>query len=146
MECRQVTVYARFIFFHSPLQFGAGEIAVAVVDYLNLLPSMATMFCEQSQLLTQQNELATDASDGLAVVFSEVGDDLEIRHQTPGQPHQLNVALSFSLQTSARLDAVEIAVYVDLKQNCGMVSRPANIGWNGTFKTRLPKLGSSTKT
>jgi hypothetical protein len=68
---------------------------------LNLLP-------------TQHNELATDASDSLAVVFSEVGDGFEIRHQTPGQPHQLDVALSFSLQTSARLDAVEIALDVDL--------------------------------
>ena len=64
------------------------------------------MFSEQSQLLTQYDELATDASDGLAVVFSEVGDGLEVRHQTPGQPHQFDVALSFSLQTSTRLDAV----------------------------------------
>jgi hypothetical protein len=41
------------------------------------------IFFEQSQLLTQHNELATDASDGLAVVFSEVGDGFEIRHQPP---------------------------------------------------------------
>ncbi|MNC17718.1 hypothetical protein D3C75_656070 [compost metagenome] len=32
IECRQVTVDTQFNFFHSPLQFYAGGIAVAVVD------------------------------------------------------------------------------------------------------------------
>lgn len=98
------------------------------------------MFSEQSQLLTQHHELATDASDGLAVVFSEAGDGLENRHQTSGQPHQLDVALSFSLQTAARLDAVEIAVDVDLQQDCGVVCRPASIGGNSTFKTQIDQV------
>jgi hypothetical protein len=74
------------------------------------------------------------------------GDGLEIWHQTPGQPHQFDVALGFSLQTSARLDAVEIAVDVDLQQDRGVVSRPASIGWNGTYKPRLTRSSSSTKT
>ncbi|MNR01990.1 hypothetical protein D3C85_1178260 [compost metagenome] len=141
IECRQVTVDARFNFFHSPLQFGAGEIAVAIVDCFEFTAINGDqMFSKQSQLLTQHNELATDASDGLAVVFSEVGDGLEIRHQTPGQPHQFDVALSFSLQPSARLNAVEIAVDVDLQQDRGVVSRPASIGWNGTFKTQIDQV------
>ncbi len=72
--------------------------------------------------------------------FSEVGDGLEVRHQTPGQPHQFDVALGFSLQTSARLDAVEIAVDVDLQQDRGVVSRPASIGWNDTFKTQSDQV------
>lgn len=61
---------------------------------------------KQSQLLTQHNELATDASDGLAGVFSEVGDSLEVRHQTPSQPHQFDVTLGFLLQAPARLNSV----------------------------------------
>ncbi len=70
----------RFNFFHSPLQFGAGEIAVTIVDCLEFAAVDGDqIFSEQSQLLTQHNELATDASDGLAVVFSEVGDGLENR-------------------------------------------------------------------
>jgi hypothetical protein len=64
----------------------------------------------------------------------------EVRHPTPGQPHQFDVALSFSLQTSARLDAVEIAVDVDLQQDRGVASRPASIGWNGTFKTQIDQV------
>ena len=67
----------RFNFFHSPLQCGAGEIAVAVVDCLEFAAIDGDqMFSEQSQLLTQHNELAADTS----VVFSEVGDGLEIGH------------------------------------------------------------------
>ena len=122
IECRQVTVDARFNFFHSPLQFGASEIAVAVGDCFEFAAVDGDqIFSEQSQLLTLHNELVTDASDGLAVVFSEVGDGLEIRHQTPGQPHQFDIALGFSLQPSTRLNAVEIeiAVNVDLQQDRG---------------------------
>jgi len=43
------------------------------------------IFPKMSQLLTLHNKLATYTSDVLAVVFSKVGDGLEIRHQTPGQ-------------------------------------------------------------
>ena len=50
-----------------------------------------------------------------------------IRHQTPGQPHQLDVALGFSFKTPARWNAVQIALDVNLQQDRGMVSRPACI-------------------
>jgi len=78
---------------------------------------------KQSQLLTQHNKLSTDASDGLAVVFSQVGDGLEVGHQTSGQPHQLDVALGFSFQAPARLKAVQITVDTDLQQSSGVVSQ-----------------------
>ncbi len=65
---------------------------------------------------------------------------IEIRHQTSGQPHQFDVALGFSLQASARLDAVEIAVNVDFQQDREVVSRPASVGWNGTFKTQIDQV------
>lgn len=73
--------------------------------------------------------MAADASDGL-----------EFRHQTPGQPHQFDVTLSFSFQSPTRLSAVEIAVDVDLQQDRGVVSRPASIGWNGTLKTQIDQV------
>lgn len=69
--------------------------------------------------------MAADASDGL-----------EFRHQTPGQPHQFDVTLSFSFQSPTRLNAVEIAVDVDLQQDRGVVSRPAGVSWNSTVKTQ----------
>lgn len=48
--------------------------------------------------------------------------------------------MGFSLQTSARLDAVEITLDVDLQQDRGMVSRPASIGRDGTFKTQIDQI------
>jgi hypothetical protein len=48
--------------------------------------------------------------------------------------------LSFSLQPSARLNAVEIAVDVDLQQDCGVVSRTTSIGWYCTVKTQIDQV------
>lgn len=71
IECSQVTVDARFNFFHSPIQFGAGEISVAVVNCFELAAIDGDqIFSEQSHLLTQRNELVTDASDSIVIVFS----------------------------------------------------------------------------
>ena len=44
--------------------------------------------------------------------------------QPSGQPHQLDIALRLPLQAAAGLDAVEIAVEVDLRQRRRMVGRP----------------------
>jgi len=49
-------------------------------------------------------------SNGLFVVFSEVGAGQEIRHQTPGQPRPLDVALGLSFKTPTQLNSMEIAV------------------------------------
>src|SRR6266436_289101 len=55
----------------------------------------------------------------------KVRDGLEVRHQAPRQPHQLQVALRLPLQPSTRLDPVQIPVYVDLQQRRGVVARPS---------------------
>jgi len=44
--------------------------------------------------------------------------------------------LGFSLQASARLNAIEIAVDVDLQQDCGAVSGTACVSRNSTVKTQ----------
>ena len=67
------------------------------------------MIAEKPQLLAQHDELTTHASNGLAVVFAEVGDGLEIRHQTPGQPHQLDIALRFALEANPSPQAPRVA-------------------------------------
>src|SRR5450756_2508887 len=54
------------------------------------------------------------------------------------QPHHLNVAPSFTLQSPARLDPVEIAVDVELQQHRWMIRRPA--GYLGIDPTK-PKFG-----
>jgi len=43
-------------------------------------------------------------------------------------------------QAPARLNAVQIAVDVDLQQDSGMVSRPTSIGRYGAFKTQFDQV------
>ena len=85
---------------------------------LNLLPSTATRGQrEQLELAAQLDEAAAHVADADPVVVPEVGDGLEVRCQATGQPHQLDVALRFALKPAARLDAVEVAVHVELEQD-----------------------------
>jgi hypothetical protein len=103
IECRQVTADARFNFFHSPFQFGAGEIAVTIVDRFEFTAIDGNqIFSKQSQLLAEHDELATNASDGLAVVFSEVGNGLEIGIKRPVS--HISSMLRWASRSSRRLD------------------------------------------
>jgi hypothetical protein len=76
---------------------------------------------EQVELTTQHDELCAGRADRRPVVAAEVGDRLEVRHQTPGQPHQLDVTLGLAFEAPARLDAIEITVEVDLQQRRGVI-------------------------
>ena len=108
---------------------------------LNLLPSMATIASrEQIELAAQHDELAADVADGSAVVPAEVGDGLEVRRQAPGQPHQLDVALRLALQPAAGLDAVEIAVDVDLQQHRRVVRRSPRRRGIDAFEAQLGQI------
>jgi hypothetical protein len=54
-------------------------------------------------------------------------DCLEVRRQTPSQPHQLDISVRFALEPTARLDAFEVAVNVELEQHCRMVGRSTRL-------------------
>ena len=114
---------------------------------LNLLPSMATTASrEQPHLATQLDELPAHSADRLAVVLPKVGDRLEVRHQSAGEPDQLDVALGLTLQPPARLDAVEVPVDVDLQQRRRVVRRPAGGRQAARPQTPAPlRSSSSTK-
>jgi len=80
-------------------------------------------------LLAQHDKLPAHIADRFAIIFAEVRDRLEVRRQALRQPHQLDIALRFTLKPTARLDAVEVAINVQLEKNGGMVSRPARLCW-----------------
>ena len=81
------------------------------------------------QELLQRNKLPAHIADRFAIIFAEVRDRLEVRCQALRQPHQLNIALRFALEPTARLDAVEVAIDVELEEHGWMVSRPARLCW-----------------
>jgi len=44
------------------------------------------------------------------IIMTKVGNGLKVRSPLPNKPHQFNIALSFTLQASAGLDAIKVAV------------------------------------
>src|SRR5207247_7325142 len=108
-----------------PLHLGLSEVPTSRIDGLELAAvDRNARFAKQFKAAAQHHELAADLADGLAIVLAEVGYGLEVRHQAAGQPTQLDVALAFSLQASARLHPIEVAVDVNLQQRRRMIGRP----------------------
>jgi hypothetical protein len=114
--------------FHPRGDLRGGVVLVAVVDRLHLAAVYRNDRArEQTQLPTQNDELAAHRSNRSAVCPAEVGDRLEVGRQSPRQPHQLNVPLGFTLEPPARLDPVQIAVEVDLEHRRGMICRATSL-------------------
>ena len=115
VECRQVARDAGLHLLDAFGDLGHREVLVAVVDGLEPAPvERHDSSREQVEIAAQDDELSTGSADRRSVVATKVGDRLEIRNQPAGQPHQLDVALALPLEPAARLDAVEIAIQIDL--------------------------------
>jgi hypothetical protein len=95
---------------------------------------------EQLQVTTQHDEATADISDAGAVVTPEVGNGLEVRRQASREPHHLDVALRLALQAAAGLNAVEVAVDVDLEQDRRMVRRATRHCRIGTLEAQVSQL------
>jgi hypothetical protein len=72
-----------------------------------------------------------------AIVLAEVRDGLVIGDEPPNQPHHLDVAAGLPLQPSARPHPVQVAVDVELEQDCGMIGRPAGRLGHDTVEPEL---------
>ena len=59
---------------------------------------------------------------------------------TASGPECVKTSEGFSFKASARLNVVEIAVDIELQQDCGVVSRSTSIGWNNAFKTQIDQV------
>jgi hypothetical protein len=106
--------------------FAAGEVLVTGVHALEFAAiDRRQRPSEQAEIATDHDELRAGRADRQAVVATEVGDGLEVRGQSPSQPHQLDIASAFALQPAAGLDAVEVAVHIQLQQHRPMIARPA---------------------
>ena len=120
---------------------GHREVLVAVVDGLELAPvDRHDSPGEQVELATQHDELRAGRADRRPIVAAKVGDRLEVRHQAAGQPHQLDVALGLPFEPPARLDAIEIAVEIDLQQRRWMIGRPSRRFRHNARKAQRPQV------
>jgi len=72
--------------------------------------------------------LRTDLLDGRPVVLAEIGNGLVVGREPTQEPDDFQIAAGFTLQSPARLDAIEIPVDVELQQRRWVVGRPALFG------------------
>ena len=103
---------------------GGREVLVTGVDRLELAAvDRHHSPGEQVEMAAQHDELCAGLADRRPVVAAEIRDRLEVRHQPAGQPHQLDTALGLPFEPTARLDAIEIAVKIDLQQGRWIIGR-----------------------
>src|SRR5262249_6083853 len=79
---------------------------------------------EQAHLPAQFDKLHADLLDRRPTILAEVGNRLVIGNEPARQPHYLNVAPSFTLKPPTRLNAIKVAVNVELQQSGWMIERP----------------------
>jgi len=126
VQCPQVTRDAGLDLFHPSGDLGHRIVLVTIVHRFELAAVDGNHSSgEQAQLAAQHHKLGTHHPDRRAIVLAEVGNRLEVGSEPPDQPHQLDIALRFPFQPPARLQAVEVAIEVDLQQRRGMICRPA---------------------
>ena len=107
---------------------------------LNLLPSIATMPSVKS-FSRRQSSTNSRQTSRMALPWSLRKSAIVLKSgQAPSQPHELDVALRFALQPSARLDSVQVAVDVDLEQDRRVIRRSASGRGLGAFESELVKL------
>ncbi len=141
VERRQIPGDARIDLGQAPLELGRSEVLVPIVDRLELAAVDGHQrLGKEVQPAAQHDELAAHGADGAAVVLAEVGDGLEVGRQPPGEPHQLDIALRFALQPPARLDAVQVAVDIQLEQHRRVVAGASGGGRGGAFKPELSQV------
>src|ERR1700730_12727167 len=92
---------------------------------LNLLPSIATL---ASLRRSRRRHSRTNARHTLRIAsplsLRKIRNDLEVRHEAVGQSDQLDIALALPLDASARIDAIETPVNLNLHQRRWIVGRP----------------------
>ena len=108
------------------LKLAVGEVLVPVINRLEIAAIDGDGFTEEVELAAKNDKLTADSADRLSVVLADVGNRLEVRRQPTTEPDQSEVALGFPLQAAARLDAVEIAVNVEIDERCRVVTRAAS--------------------
>lgn len=123
------------------VDLAGGEVAVPAVDRLELAAVDGNDgLREEPEFTAQDDEAPADAADARAVAVAEVGNGLEVGRQTSGEPHQFHIALRLALQPAAGLDAVQIAVDIELEQNGGVVCGPPRQSRIGAFEPQRKKV------
>src|SRR5215510_3270367 len=126
VELREIARDAVLQLLAPPLHLALRKVLVARVDSLELRAINGhARLRQQSHLAAQLDELRTYLLDGRAIVLAKVGDRLVIGREPLQKPDNLQIASRLTLQPATRLDAIEIAVNIELQQRRGVIAGPA---------------------
>lgn len=121
---REIALDAFVDLLQAPLHFGLSEVSIPRIDRLELAAiDRNARVTQEIDAPAERNKLAAGLANRLAIVPAKVGDCFEVGRQAARQPDQLGVALAFPLKAAARLNAIEIAVDIELRQRRGMIGR-----------------------
>ena len=141
IQLSQVTRNAFLDLRHATLHLGSGEVAIPIVNGLELAAVYRdTGIRKQANRAAQLHEPGTDLADRRAVVLAEVGNRLVVGSQTTAQPHHFHVAARFAFQTAARLNLVEVTVNIKLQQNRWVITRPASCQGFNSAKAQATQI------
>lgn len=141
VECSQVALDAGVHLLDAPGDLVRREVAVPVVDCLELAAVDRNHgLSEQPQRPAQHDELPAYRPKRRAIVAPKVRDSFEVGCETSGQPHQLDIALRFTLEPTARLNPVQIAVEVDFEHRRWMVGRTPSLSGRRSGKTQSVEI------
>lgn len=91
-------------------------------------------------MAAHRHKATAHIADANTVVMAEVGNGFEVRCQTSGEPHQLHVALSFALQAPAGLNAIEVAIDVELEKYRGVVAGTSCHGGSNALEPKARQI------
>src|ERR1700721_1251948 len=141
IELREIAGDALIDLFQTPLHFRLGKVPLPRIHRLELAAVNGhARVAEEIEPPAQQNECAADFADRLTVILAEIRNGLEVRHQTAGQPDQLDIALTLPLKPPARLDTIEVAIDVNFQQGRRMVRWPTRCEGLNTLEAEPGKI------
>src|SRR5262249_39711703 len=140
-ELAQITSNALLNLRHAPLHLCPGKVLVPVVHGLELAAiNRDADFRKQIQSPAKHDEPGAHLTNGSAIVLAEVSNRLMVRNKLARQPHHLKVAPSLPLKPAARLNAIEIAVDVELQQDRWMIRGPASCLGSDPVKSQFRQI------
>ncbi len=123
------------------IDLGWRDVAIPAVDGLELAAIDGhDGLREQLELPAHAHEALAHVADARCVVVTEVGNGLEVRGKPASEPHQLDVTLGLAFQAPAGLDAVQVAVDVELEKHRRVIRRPTGGSWVHAFEAEFLKI------
>lgn len=98
------------------------------------------MAFDHTRLLAEPHQPGTGPLQRQAVVSAEIGDGLVVRGKTAKQPHQLHIALAFSLQPARGAHLIEVSIQIQLEQIGRIVRRATRPAQQGMSQAQLSQI------